>query len=752
MNEKAWFSARELAGMPGLPATERWVRGKADREAWQSRDRQGRGGGREYHLDSLPKETRIHLAAQVASAKVVKLSEKRTRSAEEQLIETIKSEAETMASEEQRRRDAILQARVEGRRKFDLLPDWQKERAEAKLEILTACYEFIKTTGLGKIEGQEIFCAEVATGSIALSENARKILRGKTLHPATIRRWTQLELDGGIYALVDHYGVRRGTGAIDTNPQVQSAILAIIEKVPHIKSGHMLRALRARFGPEVDVCERTVGRWMDRWIEENKSEYVMMTNPDKWRNTCMMAIGKADAGIDAPNDLWEFDSSPADLMFENGRYCLIGVVDVYTRRLMFQVAKSSRSVGIAALVRRALIAWGVPRKVKTDNGQDYRSKMLTRIWADLAVEREFCPPFTPDHKPFIERGFGTFSHDLVEDKSNFIGHNVAERKDIEARVSFAKRLKTPGDLIPMTGKGEDFQTFCDDWCTGGSYGRKYRSELGCSPLEAAENSPIEVRRIQDPNVLDYLVMEDAGTRQITKKGVSVGNLWFVDLHGVMGAHVQQTVYVMKDTMNPSRIVLFRFNDAGIKEFLCEAWESEGIDLAKAAAIQKAEQKKLQREQREERKQRNKDWKNVDVGQMILDVERAAAAKIISFPRPGVPYSTPTLEAFAAAAEEVAANGPLTPERIEAINQADPVKPETERKLAEVISLEQRRAEKDPVTVSWERFHRWRVMAEVDFQGLTPEDNAWRQSYELSDEFHARKMEWEYMQEQAQNGK
>ena len=172
----------------------------------------------------------------------------------------------------------------------------------------------------------------------------------------------------------------------------------------------------------------------------------------------------------------------------------------------------------------------------------------------------------------------------------------------------------------------------------------------------------------------------------------------------------------------------------------------------AAAIQKAEQKKLQREQREERKQRNKDWKNVDVGQMILDVERAAAAKIISFPRPGVPYSTPTLEAFAAAAEEVAANGPLTPERIEAINQADPVKPETERKLAEVISLEQRRAEKDPVTVSWERFHRWRVMAEVDFQGLTPEDNAWRQSYELSDEFHARKMEWEYMQEQAQNGK
>ncbi|MFP4273377.1 MAG: DNA-binding protein, partial [Halothiobacillaceae bacterium] len=35
----------------------------ADREQWQWRKRKGRGGGREYHLTSLPAETRAALLA-----------------------------------------------------------------------------------------------------------------------------------------------------------------------------------------------------------------------------------------------------------------------------------------------------------------------------------------------------------------------------------------------------------------------------------------------------------------------------------------------------------------------------------------------------------------------------------------------------------------------------------------------------------------------------------------------------------------
>lgn len=60
--QKLWFSARELAGLPGMPTTARRVREKAKREGWFRRKRQGRGGGSEYHRYDLPQETRAALA------------------------------------------------------------------------------------------------------------------------------------------------------------------------------------------------------------------------------------------------------------------------------------------------------------------------------------------------------------------------------------------------------------------------------------------------------------------------------------------------------------------------------------------------------------------------------------------------------------------------------------------------------------------------------------------------------------------
>lgn len=65
---KAWYSAKELAGLPGLPNTERAVQLRAARDAWEARKRQGRGGGQEYSYLSLPAETRQHLSDQAKKA------------------------------------------------------------------------------------------------------------------------------------------------------------------------------------------------------------------------------------------------------------------------------------------------------------------------------------------------------------------------------------------------------------------------------------------------------------------------------------------------------------------------------------------------------------------------------------------------------------------------------------------------------------------------------------------------------------
>lgn len=56
---KEWFSARDLAGLVGLPGHKKSVIIKARREGWQLRKRSGRGGGFEYHISSLPMETQL---------------------------------------------------------------------------------------------------------------------------------------------------------------------------------------------------------------------------------------------------------------------------------------------------------------------------------------------------------------------------------------------------------------------------------------------------------------------------------------------------------------------------------------------------------------------------------------------------------------------------------------------------------------------------------------------------------------------
>lgn len=83
---REWYAPSELAGLPGLPKSRRAVQIMAKREAWKSRSRKGKGGGNEYHIASLPKETRYFLlrqapataaateAAQAATEAVIRLS------------------------------------------------------------------------------------------------------------------------------------------------------------------------------------------------------------------------------------------------------------------------------------------------------------------------------------------------------------------------------------------------------------------------------------------------------------------------------------------------------------------------------------------------------------------------------------------------------------------------------------------------------------------------------------------------------
>jgi len=59
--EEQWFSAKALAGLPGMPGTHSAVVRRAKRDGWACRTRSGKGGGREYAFSSLPIATQAAL-------------------------------------------------------------------------------------------------------------------------------------------------------------------------------------------------------------------------------------------------------------------------------------------------------------------------------------------------------------------------------------------------------------------------------------------------------------------------------------------------------------------------------------------------------------------------------------------------------------------------------------------------------------------------------------------------------------------
>jgi hypothetical protein len=675
---------------------------RAKAEAWPHEQKPGRGGGKLFPLSTLPDDVRLALASTATNheAAALKLRE-----------ELAQRMAETS-------RQAALST-------FATLPEPRKRRAEARALIARLCNDFLATSGLPRRRGTELFATDYNAGRVSVPGWTRETVPG--LCAGSIRNWQKALDREGLARLAGNHGRHRiGTGKIDSNPAMAEFCLGMLKTYPHTHATHLVEALRARFGAEKLPTLRAVQRWLSGWKSRNEQLFTAVKNPDAWRNRYMAAGGDALA-VDRLNQRWEMDSTPGDLLLADGaRHTIVGCIDVFSRRLTLHVSRSSSSAAVAATLRKSLIAWGVPEEVKTDNGSDYVSRHMTSLFLGLEIRHTLCAPFQPQQKPFIERALGTFSHALLEYLPGYVGHNVAERKDIEARRSFAQRIMRQGEEpLELRMAPAELQEFCDRWCED-IYGRKAHPGLnGKTPWQVAVEDSATVRRISDERALDVLLLPapgGEGLRRVTKKGIRLEGAYYD--HPQLGGMEGRDVLVRLDEADVGAIYVFELDGPFLCRALCP--EIAGVSRRDVALGRKRRQQAVMAEGKKMLREAARKANTKDIAREILDTRRAEAARVQALPRSGEEYSTAALleAGFAARAAQKPAPAPVTPD-------------ETARLEALAAEMEQARPAPEMPEILFARaLHLERMKAKGG--QLAPEQESWLRAYQGTPDYRSYK--------------
>jgi len=619
-----------------LKIAKRSAERRATKESWAFSTQTVRGGVRRmYPLDMLPAE----VAAAVRRQAAIEATE---QTASEAFAQGNQLARKLAISEKVD--DAVLKrTREGGLSSAAALTGKSRERMEAKLALLALLATFARNRRLGTCAAMAEFCAIYNSGELTVPLAVR-MHTGAELHPSTLRRWRHLNKTQGPAALAGSYGNRRGSSKIERDRALYDFVIGVLADKPHISAKLMFEALCARF-PKADLPNvRSVERFLAQWKAENAEALMAVANPDAWKNRHMAAFGSLSESVTRACQLWMLDSTPADLQLVDGRYSLVGVVDIAWRGFRLHVSKTSNAEAVTQVMRRAILEWGVPEAIKVDNGRDYASARVASMLTALHIDCRFSTPFAGWEKGNIERAFRTFSHNLVELLPGYTGHNVAEAQELRARQSFAERLFKKNEVIELKLTAAELQQFCDDWCQNYYAHEKHEGLGGRTPFEVYAGLRDVVNRIDDVRALDLLLGAGA-MRRVTKKGLRIDSLVYIapELAGVIG----QDVLVRQDDGDIGRVVVYHR-----EEFLCiaECPEVAGVSRREIAIEGKARQSAAIQQKKRELKALGRKANTADLARDILDHKARQNAALTTMPAPNVVHLTPAIEAAGIAAD------------------------------------------------------------------------------------------------------
>jgi len=346
--------------------------------------------------------------------------------------------------------------------------------------------------------------------------------------------------------------------------EIKTAIAVMIQEKPHRKIRRVYEYLQRDF--EQVPSYETVRRYVEKWKSENAFYWDFATNPDRAKGKLKPALGSMSEAIHYPNQMWELDATPADIICSDGkRYVISAAIDVYSRRPVAVVEESADYSTLAKVMRKGIKKFGVPETVKVDNGKDYTGNYFDATCSRLRINKIVVPPYSGEYKPHIERFFRTLSMQLFEEMEGFVGHNVAEKealqnqKSFQARQESIKRFKeaykdgnefaarfgmkkeNAGIDVRIPMSKEELELWIDRWIV--TYENRRHGGIKTTPMKRWRLNMHEIRTISDDRTLDMLLgvseQRTIGKKGITFKSISYHSEFF-------GDRVGERVWVLTD--------------------------------------------------------------------------------------------------------------------------------------------------------------------------------------------------------------
>lgn len=518
-----WFTAQELAGLPGIPSTDRNVRAMAEREGWEGQRRLG-SKAVEYSFAVLPEATQAALLMREVAQQEPDSAQQVQQSGAAQVVNSPKRDA-VSASRLTESQTSVMGARMVLIREIERMS--QVVSQQRAIETLV---------GLARTGDLSPYLAERVERA-----NDRKTA-DRTLSERTLKRWLADYRKHGEIALAP---ARRKPNltvpswAADflkhyqrpQKPSVEAAYLAFQRECPGAPSIHAVKRFLAKLSPQA----REMGRIGPR---ESKAllPYNKRVTEGMWPNDVWVADGhKFDAEVINPNTGQIF------------RPEVTSVIDWATRRIVgFAINVAESTLATLDALHSGICRVGMFRVFYVDNGSGFANDTIREVVDRLGGEMVHSLPYNSQARGVIERSHRSILVRLAKEFDSYIGADMdKEAANKVHRISRAdlKKGHQPRFIPTLNEFYERLAIALDEYNHSPHRGlAKIRdAETGRfrhpSPMEAWRQGEAEGFAALKPSVeLSLLLIRPQDLRRTTRGTVRInGATYFlqelVPLHG-----------------------------------------------------------------------------------------------------------------------------------------------------------------------------------------------------------------------------